>query len=824
MASASIALAIQPAQWTHTTEADFAAGLTEDTVVTNLGDVKLAMHTHVVADLSEQAGVVHDVQATRSGDLYLAVGPEGALLRQRDDQVDQVLEFPGEQVFALDLTTDGKLLVAVSAPTSRLAVLENGESKTLVELEGVRYIWDMIVDGHDAYLATGTEGKLLHVNLDPKAKDGQPQITELLDAKQNNLLCLARDQQGRLYAGSDSDGLVYRVTLKGNDQPEVFVLYDAAEPEIGALLVLDDGTVYAGTADAEQAHPGRLDEADSEAGRPEETAKADAADQPAEVPGTTPKPDPMPSDPDNQPDTDKAQSSTNNSPTPLALITPRATTTNSAHLTAPLGTRTSSLAASSDAAPQPPSDAPTPAQWDRVREVIRKRLDKARRSGTPLATNGSKRLKRQRFKAASNNEQADTTRSSSEGNAIYKITPDGFVAEVFRESVMILKLLEDPAGPGKLLVATGNEGQLFRVDPAAGETTILIDLEPQQVPVLTTDHAGRMIVATANPAALLRLAAGYTENGLFTGPVLDAQQISLWGKIDLTATTDAGTAVTVETRSGNVEDPDQAAWTPWSTAGVLEADPDSSPLAPRQLTVESPPARFLQYRLALVGDADATPVVDRVQITYVVPNLKPAITSIQAIYPNPDDSDDQPAPSLNIEWEATDPNGDDLIYDLEYQPAGSVKWLTLAESLDETSFEWDTRRVPDGRYTVRVTASDAPDNPADMARTAVRRTDPVLIDNTPPTIDRIEHHAQGRTLRITAQVRDALSPIGALSYAVDSTDQWEPALPEDLIYDSTQEAFSISIVDLAPGPHVVTLRASDSRGNARYEAILLEMN
>ena len=492
-----------------------------------------------------------------------------------------------------------------------------------------------------------------------------------------------------------------------------------------------------------------------------------------------------------------------------------------------LGTSGNTLALSDQPLPAQPSTEPTPQQRDRLRQIIRQRLDKARESGTlqlsPQQRANAKRL----LRARKTNSQSNNNSKAASGNAIYRIGPNGFVTEVFRESVMILKLLSDPSGRNQLLVATGSEGQLFRVDPAAEETTILADLEPQQVPAMAYNPAGGVLLGTANPAALVHLGAGFAGKGTYTSPVLDAQQISLWGKFNLNATIPAGTSVAVETHSGNVQDPDQAAWSRWSQPQALSHDPQSQPLAPRELTIDSPPARFLQYRLTLTGSEDSTPITDRTQIAYVVPNLKPVIASVQAHYPEQDNdsstTNTDQSSTLNIEWEATDPNNDHLLFSLEYQPAGSTVWLPLAEDLDKNAFEWQTRRMPDGRYLVRVTATDSPDNPMDMSKTVVRRADPVLIDNTPPTLAGLEHRIEQQVVWINATVADGLSPIAAVSYSVDGDDLWHPALPDDFIYDSTRESFVIKISDLASGPHVVSVRAVDYRGNTQHEAVLIEI-
>jgi len=60
--------------------------------------------------------------------------------------------------------------------------------------------------------------------------------------------------------------------------------------------------------------------------------------------------------------------------------------------------------------------------------------------------------------------------------------------------------------------------------------------------------------------------------------------------------------------------------------------------------------------------------------------------------------------------------------------------------------------------------------------------------------------------------------------AVDSDDDYRPVLPEDLIYDSTRESWTATLRDLARGPHVVTLRFEDARGNTTYRSVTLEVD
>lgn len=849
------AWAIKPASWAHTTEADFAPGHNQDTVVTNLGDVKLARRTQALADLPQDAGIVYDLQASPDGSVYLTVGPECSLLRHRNGQIEKLLDLPDEQAFALALAPDGRLLVALSSASCRIAALKADNTlETLVHLPGVRYVWDMLVDDTGVFLATGTDGKLLRIDLWGNAVATGPQTAELLDAAQNNLLCLGRDSLGRIYVGSDTDGLVYRLTLKPDASTEAFVLYDAPEPEIGALLVRPDGTVFAGTADANQARPGRLEEAAaSEAGRPQapsptiEIEPAPPPEEPGDLPQVPPPPEPMHQPSGGSP----SQGPANLSPTPQAdePVAPQtadpahtATTANSIHpWTAPAkpGHNLSRSETPHSAAAGPETSVAPDTQADLLRELIRQRLEQALstsagqfRSDRPQVNGEVPPAHITKRKTQTTSEQAPSAR---EGNAIYRIGPDGFVTEVFRESVMILDLMEDPSGSDKLLVATGNEGELFLVDPAAEETSLLADLEPQQIPRMIRNATGQVLLGTANPPSLLRLETGFAPQGAYTSPVLDANQVSLWGKLHLTGTTPPGTTISVQTRAGNVQDPDQAAWSAWSAPVVLEHSPATLALTPRQVPVASPPARFLQYRLTLVGDAHITPVVDRVQIAYVVPNLKPQVTSIRASYsPNGESPSNatsngaypQPStqPDLQIDWEADDPNGDQLLFTLEYQPEGSSLWLPLARDLKETSFHWDTRHAPDGRYTLRVVADDSPDNTPDMASKSIRLSDPILVDNTPPALRLLSQRVDADTASVTGIVTDALSPIVAIHYSLDSDELWQPVPADDLIYDSPRETFTVTIPNLSPGQHAVTIRVTDTRGNALYQAVFIEVD
>ncbi|MHC4996471.1 MAG: hypothetical protein ACYTGQ_15600, partial [Planctomycetota bacterium] len=754
------ALGVKPGAWTHQTEADFAKAEADQALVTNLGEIKLAHAGQATVDLEGDDSIVYDIVRLRDERVFLAVGPEGRLAQYADGQVNTLHTFEGEQIFAL-AASGNRLWVAVSGANSRVELRAGDDMavRRTIELPDTRYVWDVVARDGRLYLATGTEGRV--VAIDTTANNPEPVVA--LQTKQENVLCLDIDSEGRLYAGTDGEGLIYRITPQGNGY-STFVLYDAAEPEIGALLVMSDGTVYAGTADAKQARPGRLEKARTEArGRPEQPAAE------PKIPNQPPKPSPNP---------DAAEPATE---TPTEADKPQPTAENDP-------VETPAVEPGAEAPVTAEAVRPTPEQYDELREAISQRLDEASESGA-ITLQASPSSPRSR---PSSGPQPASRPSTSRrpgaaptkaGNAIYQINPEGFVHEVFRESVMILRLAR--AGQS-LLVTTGNEGQVWRVNPQLEEVTILADLDSQQVPSLLNLGEGNVLIGAANPGLLTTLGSGFAKSGSITSEALDAKQISLWGKFQITARTPEGSALQLQTRSGNVTDPEAGSWSDWSDPIDVNIAAGSSDY----LEVPSPTARFLQYRLILNSNGTTTPTVQRISLKYLMPNLRPTITSIKTTYtaprhrPAPSSSsssstssssaptDPQPLSSMKVEWQATDPNSDKLTYTLEAR-LGNGPFVTIAKDLTATNYDWQTNTTPDGRYTLRVIASDGNDNVPSQALTSTRRSDPVIVDNTAPRFDKLAVNSSLDKTNVSGVAIDGLTPLAEIRYNVDSGKDWQ---------------------------------------------------
>jgi sugar lactone lactonase YvrE len=148
---------------------------------------------------------------------------------------------------------------------------------------------------------------------------------------------------------------------------------------------------------------------------------------------------------------------------------------------------------------------------------------------------------------------------------------------------------------------------------------------------------------------------------------------------------------------------------------------------------------------------------------------------------------------------------------------GEIEEENTDESADASEVEWDTRRVPDGRYRLKVVVTDGRMNPSEPL-TAEKISDWFLVDNTPPTVRRsaIRRDAQGLPLSIPCS--DALSYLTGADYRIDGG-EWIGAACEDGIWDSTAETALLDAKKLLAGKHAIEFRIRDAAGNSRVEKL-----
>jgi hypothetical protein len=386
---------------------------------------------------------------------------------------------------------------------------------------------------------------------------------------------------------------------------------------------------------------------------------------------------------------------------------------------------------------------------------------------------------------------------------------------------------------GAVVVGTGPDGKIFRVEGLPRTTVLLARAAARQVTRLAEGPDGQLHYTTANPGRLFRLAANRAGSGTYTSEVHDARTIATWGTIRWRADAPGGSSIRLQTRSGNTAVPSDT-WSPWS-----------GPYASASGTaITSPNARYLQWRALLAGDG-ATPALFSVTAAYLPRNLPPEIARVTVHPPgqvnlrsfptDPPiaglDAERDPAapapaagtaqaPTLgrqvyrkglqSFAWEARDPNDDPLEFEVRYREETAAEWRVLRRDLTTRLFTWDTTSTPDGTYVVRVVASDAGANPPGQALTAIRDTAPFDVDNTPPRIvvEGVTPSANQALVRLL--ISDAQSTLERVEYTVDA-ERWRAAYPVDGIADQREERFNVTVP--AGDLERLVLRATDAMQN-----------
>jgi len=396
-------------------------------------------------------------------------------------------------------------------------------------------------------------------------------------------------------------------------------------------------------------------------------------------------------------------------------------------------------------------------------------------------------------------------------NDIYRISPAGYVTKLFSKAVVILSMAYK--GDGELLLGTGNEGKLLLLNVETEEAVVLHTAKPSaQISAVTVTEKGVVLAGCANPAKLIAVKPNYVRRGLYLSDVVDARQISQWGKMQIEAEIPDAARVEVSTRSGNTSDPVKGGWRNWSNFSAASED----------IVVGSDRGRFLQYKILLqTADDQITPTVRQVRVAHMIPNLPPRVQDLKVGRSGGDtrSAKQQPARSsrtLSISWKAADENGDKLTHEIFIRQIGNTRWVRIAKDLAVPNYKWNSLTVSDGRYEVKVVTSDKNSNPEGKELADSRVSEAVIIDNTPPEVSELGYELSDNQVSVQAEVKDELSVIKGVNYVIDSGEKWRIALPVDGVFDSRCEKVKFNIDIEKSGEHLIALRFEDELGNVTY--------
>ncbi|MBN1350072.1 hypothetical protein JXJ21_11725 [candidate division KSB1 bacterium] len=435
-------------------------------------------------------------------------------------------------------------------------------------------------------------------------------------------------------------------------------------------------------------------------------------------------------------------------------------------------------------------------------------------------------------------DKAPALRRRKEKSAVYKLTPEGAVQNIWEfKSEIVYSLVLD--SDGTLIIGTGDQGKIFRLTPE-GKETLLFTRDESQVTALHRDRENRIYLCSSNMGRLAQLNSRFESTGSYESDVIGVGNIAQWGSISWKADVPGGTGLELYTRSGNTSKADET-WSTWSAAYEQQEGEN----------ITSPASRYLQWKLVLKSDKGGlSPKLKELSIAYLERNLAPSILEIVVKVPDQpvalrdfDDEEDlrvrssnsrqirRPSTSkngsndgmYNISWYAEDDNADELTFDIYYKDEAEPTWKLLKDDLKKNRYALNGQQLPDGTYLVKVVASDAPSNPVNFARKAEKISDPFMIDNTGPEVDQFRvKQLDNRHVQVNCLVTDAMHPVQKVEFVFDVGD-WQLIYPVDQICDSKKENFTIESETLPPGKHTIVIRAYDRLMNIGFGKFQFEV-
>jgi hypothetical protein len=136
----------------------------------------------------------------------------------------------------------------------------------------------------------------------------------------------------------------------------------------------------------------------------------------------------------------------------------------------------------------------------------------------------------------------------------------------------------------------------------------------------------------------------------------------------------------------------------------------------------------------------------------------------------------------------------------------------VAKDLEDSVYVWDSKGVPDGRYRIRVTASDIEGNAVGEERESDALSPVFTVDNTPPSVDSFDATGSAGRIEVRGAASDANGVVARIEVSVDDGD-WRAITPAGGLADRSRATFSATLVETTAGTHLVNLRIVDRAGN-----------
>lgn len=398
-------------------------------------------------------------------------------------------------------------------------------------------------------------------------------------------------------------------------------------------------------------------------------------------------------------------------------------------------------------------------------------------------------------------------------NSLYKADTNGTVQRLFfLNQTLVFALSSDI--DNNIYFITGDNADIYKINGNDGLLSYIGGLENKTLSTFSATKDG-LYFAISKTGEIYKMQNGNPSEGSFISDTLDLKFLSKLGSLKVMTTIPDGSDISFEVRTGNVARVDNT----WSDFTKVSEDGK----------INAPDGRFLQFRITMKNsnaNEKSVPVLSSMDFTYIENNLPPDVLNggLTTYYKQQNDSSETTkSPQLEenetmIYWKGSDPNGDKLIYDLEYRLKGEKNYRKLANNLETPYFRFKSYLMPSGIYDFRITASDRFDNPIDLSKTKTLEVLNIKYDNDSPEIFDFAVKIEGNKRIITFRAEDKLSFLKTVRYST-ITEEWHYILPDDKVLDSMNENFTIIIDDEEAGS--ITIEVLDTEGNIKYYSFVI---
>jgi WD40 repeat protein len=394
---------------------------------------------------------------------------------------------------------------------------------------------------------------------------------------------------------------------------------------------------------------------------------------------------------------------------------------------------------------------------------------------------------------------------SLSGSDVYSIAPDGSPNKLWSShDDIVYALAFDSAG--KLIAGTGNKGRIYVIEKN-GDYTDLLRATANQVSAFSKAPNGGLYCSTSNLGKIFLMSNGTEADGTFESDVKDAQIFSRWGRAEVRGHGN----FELFARSGNVDNPDRN-WSPWARIDLA-----------KDARTDVPAARFIQWR-AVLKPANPPTQIDEVAINYLSKNVAPVVDDVAVVVgarfqPQPKMTGPEtvavnlgPPPqqfgnghmenpptankdrgAIAVRWAAHDENDDNLVYSVYYRGDNERDWKLLKSGLTDRFYSFESGLLPDGGYTVKVVASDAPSHSPEDTLSDEKESQRFEVDNTAPRIENLAARVEAQDLHVTFHAADDGSPIKRAEYSIDAGD-WQYVEPVGALTDARSENYDFAVV------------------------------